>query len=256
MRLYPDIPTGAFAARCADLLVVVPDRLLLAAASGSTTRSTSSPCSARACERWARRCPSSGDPVEDLGRRGENDVHQLANVLGFLFAAPPARPSRLVHAAKARQVRGLTAASGVLKERIRGSLRCAPRSRCRTAQLLAYTRDPLGDLAAERYDLLVRAALEEVGLRPASPPTGARRARRRREQHDAERRAPTGTGSARGRRGRTGRSPRPSRGCPRRRCRPPPSSPMPRRGVREPDDDQRAHRGRRPEPDRRRAADA
>ena len=34
--------------------------------------------------------PFAGDPVEDLGRRGENDVHHLANVLGFLFFVPPA----------------------------------------------------------------------------------------------------------------------------------------------------------------------
>jgi hypothetical protein len=33
-------------------------------------------------------------------------------------------------------------------------------------QLLEYTRDPLGDLAAERYDGLVAAALDDAGLRP------------------------------------------------------------------------------------------
>ena len=32
-------------------------------------------------------------------------------------------------------------------------------------QLLLYTRDPLGDLASERYDALVAAALEDAGLR-------------------------------------------------------------------------------------------
>jgi len=32
--------------------------------------------------------------------------------------------------------------------------------------LLRFTRDPLGDLEAERYDPLVTAAFEEVGLRP------------------------------------------------------------------------------------------
>jgi hypothetical protein len=38
-------------------------------------------------------------------------------------------------------------------------------------QLLKFTSDPLGDLKAERYDDLVRAALEDAGLRgPASPP--------------------------------------------------------------------------------------
>jgi hypothetical protein len=32
-------------------------------------------------------------------------------------------------------------------------------------RLLEYTRDPLGDLAAGRYDALVAAALDEAGLR-------------------------------------------------------------------------------------------
>jgi hypothetical protein len=32
------------------------------------------------------------------------------------------------------------------------------------AVLLVYTRDPLGDLAAERYGPLVAAALEDAGL--------------------------------------------------------------------------------------------
>ena len=37
-------------------------------------------------------------------------------------------------------------------------------------RLLAYTPDPLGDLAAGRYEALVRAAFEDVGLTaPASP---------------------------------------------------------------------------------------
>jgi hypothetical protein len=38
-------------------------------------------------------------------------------------------------------------------------------------QLLAYTRDPIGDLEDGRYDALVAAALEDAGLR--APPTGA-----------------------------------------------------------------------------------
>jgi len=38
------------------------------------------------------------------------------------------------------------------------------------SQLLAYTPDPLGDLAAERYHSLVAAALEDAGLRAPSLP--------------------------------------------------------------------------------------
>lgn len=33
------------------------------------------------------------------------------------------------------------------------------------AQLLAYTRDPLGDLAAGRHDALVQAIADDAGLR-------------------------------------------------------------------------------------------
>ena len=33
-------------------------------------------------------------------------------------------------------------------------------------ELLRFTPDPLGDLEAQRYDALVTAAFEDVGLRP------------------------------------------------------------------------------------------
>jgi len=33
------------------------------------------------------------------------------------------------------------------------------------AELVRHTRDPFGDLAAERHDALAAAALEEAGLR-------------------------------------------------------------------------------------------
>jgi hypothetical protein len=35
--------------------------------------------------------------------------------------------------------------------------------------LLRYTPDPFGDLASERYDALVAAAAEDVGLRARAP---------------------------------------------------------------------------------------
>ena len=35
--------------------------------------------------------------------------------------------------------------------------------------LLGYTRDPIGDLAAGRYDQLVAAALDDVGIRRPPP---------------------------------------------------------------------------------------
>jgi hypothetical protein len=34
-------------------------------------------------------------------------------------------------------------------------------------QLLRYTEDPIGDLAADRYEPLVEAVLEDAGLKPS-----------------------------------------------------------------------------------------
>ncbi len=39
--------------------------------------------------------------------------------------------------------------------------------------LLGYTRDPLGDLAEGRYDQLVAAALDDVGIRRPPPPAAS-----------------------------------------------------------------------------------
>lgn len=120
-----------------------------------------------------------GGNVADLGERGESAAHRLADLLGVLVFALPAAfvlwrwlPARL------SQIRQLTAASRALAEP--GS---AERSRLiamRAAfslpygQLLRHTRDPLGDLAAGRYESLVGAALEDAGLRRRDAPRGDR----------------------------------------------------------------------------------
>ena len=115
--------------------------------------------------------PFVGNPVEDLGRAGEDRVHRLANILGLVVFALPAGlvltrwlPERV------RQVKALTAASRVLAEptSVERQRLIAMRAAFSLpyGHLLQYTRDPLGDLAAERYDALVEAALDHVGLRP------------------------------------------------------------------------------------------
>lgn len=111
-----------------------------------------------------------GGNVAELGARGESAAHRLADLLGLLVFGLPAL-FLLAHWLPPRiaLVRQLTAAARVLAE---------PKSLERErliamravfslpyGQLLQYTRDPLGDLAAGRYDQLVAAALDDAGLR-------------------------------------------------------------------------------------------
>lgn len=112
-----------------------------------------------------------GGNVEDAGQRGETAAHDLADILGILFFGLPATlvlalwlPRRIA------EVRTLNAALRTL-----GAPDDAERRRLIAmraafslpyAVLTRYTPDPLGDLAAERYDRLLAAAYDEVGLRP------------------------------------------------------------------------------------------
>ncbi|MBA2615437.1 MAG: hypothetical protein H0U90_06615 [Actinobacteria bacterium] len=116
----------------------------------------------------------SGGNVAEVGRRGEERVHELANLLGVLTFGIPAT-LLLVQALPPRiaQVRQLTAAGRALRDGVH-AVEGAERTRLvamRAAfslpygQLLRFTPDPFGDLAAGRYDDLVRAAYEDAGLR-------------------------------------------------------------------------------------------
>ena len=115
----------------------------------------------------------SGGEVVALGEEGEDGAHDLANLLGFVTFALPALllltrwlPGRIA------QVRKLRAASSVLGDQATPERRRLLAMRAAFSlpygQLLAYTPDPLGDLASERYDALVAAALEDAGLRARS----------------------------------------------------------------------------------------
>ena len=113
----------------------------------------------------------SGGEVVQLGEEGEDSAHDLAIVLGLVTFGLPALlllaqwlPGRI------DQVRTkLKAASAVLGDRATPERRRLLAMRAAFSlpygQLLLYTRDPLGDLASERYDALVAAALEDAGLR-------------------------------------------------------------------------------------------
>jgi hypothetical protein len=120
----------------------------------------------------------SGGRVAELGRRGEERVHRLADLLGLLSFALPAALVLLQHVpGRIRQIRRLTAAERVLRQpdslERRRLLAMRAAFSLPYGQLLEYTRDPLGDLAEERYDPLVAAALEDAGLRARNSTTAA-----------------------------------------------------------------------------------
>ena len=108
--------------------------------------------------------------VSELGERGERAVHRLADLLGLLvFGLPAVLVLALWLPDRIAQVRRLTAAARALHDPASPDRRRLIAMRAAFSlpygQLLQYTRDPLGDLAAERYDPLVAAAFDDVGLR-------------------------------------------------------------------------------------------
>ena len=112
-----------------------------------------------------------GGNVAELGQQGEDAAHRLADLLGLLvFGLPAVLVLALWLPGRIAQVRRLTAASRALADPASPDRRRLIAMRAAFSlpygQLLEYTRDPLGDLAAERYDGLVAAAFDDVGLKP------------------------------------------------------------------------------------------
>jgi hypothetical protein len=169
MRLYPDVPSRRFATLAYDFLLIV--LLVALALLGKWVHDVVDQLAVlgEGVRKAGSNVPFVGDPVEDLGRRGENGVHHLANTLGLIFFGLPAAiavwhfvPRRLT------QIGRLTASSKVLEGAPARELAMRAAFSLPYGQLLEYTRDPLGDLAAERYEPLVAAALEDAGLRRPS----------------------------------------------------------------------------------------
>jgi len=127
----------------------------------------------------------SGGNVASLGQQGEDSVHNLALALGLLvFAIPTILLLVIMLPPRIRQIRQLRAATTALVDTHDPERRRLLAMRAAFGlsylTLLGYTRDPLGDLAAGRYDPLVAAALDDVGIRqppddpqPATPASQA-----------------------------------------------------------------------------------
>lgn len=171
MRFYPELPQRRFATVGHDVLLVVV--LVLLAWLGLKVHDAVDELAVfgSGIKKVGDSVPVVGGPVSDLGQEGEDSVHYLANLLGLVTFGLPALlvlwwllPERMA------QIRRLNAASRVLRgandPRRRHVLAQRAAYSLPYARLLEYTDDPLGDLAAERYDQLVAAALEDAGLRP------------------------------------------------------------------------------------------
>ena len=113
---------------------------------------------------------ASGGELAERGQEGRESVHQLANLLGLVtFLIPALLVLSLTLPERISQIRGLTAAERVLGGPLDPDRRRLLAMRAAFSlpygELVRYTRDPFGDLAAGRYDALIAAALEEAGLR-------------------------------------------------------------------------------------------
>ena len=111
-----------------------------------------------------------GGPVADAGTRGEHRVHHVAVLLGLLtFLLPAATLLSRVLPERIEQVRKLSTAERVLDTHGEDERRRLVAMRAAFAlpyeTLLEYTKDPLGDLAAGRYQPLIEAIAEDAGLR-------------------------------------------------------------------------------------------
>ena len=118
---------------------------------------------------------ASGGNVVVAGKAGENAVNDTANVLGWAIFGLPT----LVLFAFFLPLRGLQVRRLTLGARALGAVPSAERRRLlaqraafgmQWADLRPFTRDPIGDLEAERYEPLLAALYAEAGLRPPGPP--------------------------------------------------------------------------------------
>jgi hypothetical protein len=200
VRFYPDIPRSRRSAILGDVLVLV--LLLLLAWLGMKVHDAVAELAAvprgagdtgAAIQRGFEDAGDAvggvpavggplGDALRDAGRGaggdlqasargGEEDVNDLATLLGALLFLLPAVAVLSRHLPdRIAEVRRLTAAAravgpALTPERER-SLAMRAAFGLPYERLARYTPDPLGDLEAGRHDRLLAAALDDAGLRP------------------------------------------------------------------------------------------
>ncbi len=109
-----------------------------------------------------------GGNVAQAGTDGEERIHHLANLLGFLmFAIPSGLLLVTTLPGRIRQVRELNATERLLdtsSEERRRLVAMRAAFSLPASALARHTRDPLGDLDSGRYDPLIDAAYDEAGL--------------------------------------------------------------------------------------------
>lgn len=114
---------------------------------------------------------ATGGPVVSAGQAGESAVNDTANILGWVtFLMPTLVLVALWLPLRVRQVLRMQDAAKMLGEAVGPDRRRLLAMRAAFGlewnELHPHTRDPIGDLAAERYDPLVTAVYAKAGLRP------------------------------------------------------------------------------------------
>lgn len=118
---------------------------------------------------------ASGGNVIELALTGDTAIHRLALVLGILtFLIPAAIVLVLYVPVRIAQVRRLRAALLVYRDEHDPERRRLLALRAALSlpvdDLVAFTRDPIGDLIRGDHDALVTALLADSGLAPAPVP--------------------------------------------------------------------------------------
>ena len=174
MRFYPDNPSRRTATALYDLAVLAALVLIVLFAIFVHSQVNKLAVLGSGIAQVGSGLPGPlGGPVTDFGTSGVNHVHSLATRMGILtFIIPAALVLWIYLPGRITQIRNLTAGARVLGGSAAPDQRRALAMRAALSlpygQLVRFTRDPLGDLAAERYDPLIAAALDDAGLTPPS----------------------------------------------------------------------------------------